>query len=167
MLDKWKEKFNGKCYNCSQHGHKANECKEKPKFEGKCHKCKKQGHKASECRSKPSNLVEKVVKEIFGWDYNTWCRFHYYGEYGHIGINYVRHHLRRKDTTIRCYTCTKLGHITKNCKNIGKVEDEKKEKVDNITKKMRQKWIPKPTKKTSPRNGIQVTYEESDSIILN
>ena len=43
-----KVKFNGKCYNCIQHGHKANECKEKPKFEGKCHKCKKQGHKASE-----------------------------------------------------------------------------------------------------------------------
>ena len=43
-----KEKFNGKCYNYSQHGHKANECKEKPKFEGKCHKCNKQGHKASE-----------------------------------------------------------------------------------------------------------------------
>ena len=33
--------FNGKCYNCNQHCHKANECKEKPKFEGKCHKCKK------------------------------------------------------------------------------------------------------------------------------
>ena len=32
-----KEKFNGKCYNCNQHGHRANECKEKPKFEGKCH----------------------------------------------------------------------------------------------------------------------------------
>ena len=31
-----KEKFNGKCYNYNQHGHKANECKEKPKFEGKC-----------------------------------------------------------------------------------------------------------------------------------
>ena len=30
-----KTKFNGKCYNFSQHGHKANECKEKPKFEGK------------------------------------------------------------------------------------------------------------------------------------
>ena len=73
-----REKFNGKCYNCSQHGHKGNECKEKPKFEGKCHKCKKQGHKACECRSKPFNLVEQFVKEIFGWDYNTWCRCHYF-----------------------------------------------------------------------------------------
>ena len=26
-----KEKFNEKCYNYNQHGHKANECKEKPK----------------------------------------------------------------------------------------------------------------------------------------
>ena len=23
-----KEKFNGKCYNCNKHGHKASECKE-------------------------------------------------------------------------------------------------------------------------------------------
>ena len=38
-----KEKFNEKCYNYNQHGHKANECKEKPKFEEKCHKCKKYG----------------------------------------------------------------------------------------------------------------------------
>ena len=36
-----KAKFNGKCYNCSQYGHRANEYKEEPKFEGKCHKCKK------------------------------------------------------------------------------------------------------------------------------
>ena len=66
-----KEKFNRKCYNCSPHGHKVNECKEKPKFEGKCHKCKKKGRKASECRSKPFNLVEQLVKAIFGWNYNT------------------------------------------------------------------------------------------------
>ena len=61
-----RKKISGKCYNCNQHGHKANECKEKPKFEGKCHKCKKQGHKASKCRSKPFNLVEKIVKALFG-----------------------------------------------------------------------------------------------------
>ena len=42
-----KDKFNRKCYNFNQHGHRTNERKEKPKFEGKCHKCKKQGHKAS------------------------------------------------------------------------------------------------------------------------
>ena len=36
-----KEKFNGKCYNCNQHGHRANERNKKPKFDGKCHKWKK------------------------------------------------------------------------------------------------------------------------------
>ena len=35
---------------------------------------------------------------------------------------------------IRCDTCTELGHIAKNCINIGKFEDEKKRKVDNIRK---------------------------------
>ena len=42
--------------------------------------------------------------------------------------------MRRKYTIIRCHTCTKLGHIAKNCMNIGRIEDEKKEKVDNIRK---------------------------------
>ena len=64
-----KPKFNGKCFSYNQHGHKANECKDKPKFEGKCHKCKKQDHKASECKSKSFNPIEKIVKEIFGWEY--------------------------------------------------------------------------------------------------
>ena len=41
-----KEKFNRKCYNCNQHGHRENERKEKSRFEGKCHKCKKDGHKS-------------------------------------------------------------------------------------------------------------------------
>ena len=65
------------------------------------------------------------------------CRCHYCGEYGHIGMNYVKHHMTRKDTTIRCYTCTELGHIAKNCMNIGRVEDEKKARADNIRKQMR------------------------------
>ena len=66
-----KAKFNGKCFNCNQHGHKANECKEKPKFKGNCHKCKKHGHKAFQCKSKAFNPAEQLVKTEFGWDYNT------------------------------------------------------------------------------------------------
>ena len=45
-----KAKFNGKYYNFNQHGHRANECKEKPKFEGKCHKCNKNGHKSKNAK---------------------------------------------------------------------------------------------------------------------
>ena len=72
------------------------------------------------------------MKEIFGWDYNTWCGCHYYGEFGHIDMNCVKHHMRRKDTTIRCFTCTELGHLAKNFMNTGIIEDEKKEKADEI-----------------------------------
>ena len=85
-----KAKFNGKCYNCIHHGHRANECKEEPKFEGKCHKCKKQGHKVYECRFKTFNLAKQIVKEVFGWDHNTWCRCHYCGEFEHTGMNCVQ-----------------------------------------------------------------------------
>ena len=158
-----KGKFNGKCYNCGQHGHKATDCKEKPKFQGKCNKCKKQGHKASECRSKPLNPAMQLVNAIFGWDYNTWCRCHYCGEYGHIGINCERHHLRRRDTTIRCYTCTELGHIAKNCMNTSKIEDEKKAKADNIRKQMKQQWVPKSTEQNSSIVD-PVTQEVGDTI---
>ena len=154
-------------YNFSQHGHKANECKEKPKFEGKCHKCKKQGHNVSECKSKSFNPVEQIVKAISGWDYNTWCRCHYRGEYGHIGMNCVKHHMRKKDTTIRCFTCTKLGHLAKNCMNTGITEDEKKVKANNIRKQMILQWIPKYTMHASPSNDGHVTQEVGDSTIYN
>ena len=40
--------------------------------------------------------------------------------------------------------------------NIGKVEDEKKSRVDNIMKRMRQQWIPKFTKETSSNHGSEV-----------
>ena len=40
--------------------------------------------------------------------------------------------MRKRDTTKRCFTCTKLGHLAKNCMNTGWIEDEKKEKTDNI-----------------------------------
>ena len=137
-----------------------------PKFEGNCHKCKMPGHKAFQCRSKSFNPAERLVKAIFGWDYNTWCRCHYCGEYGHIGINCARHHLRKKDTTLWCYTCTELSHIAKNYMNIERVEDEKKTKADNIQKQMRQQWIPKSTEKNSSNNG-NVTHEVGDSTISN
>ena len=107
------------------------------------------------------------MKEIFGGDYNTWCRCHYCGEYGNIGMNCVKHHTRKRDTTIRCYTCTKLGHLAKNCMNIGRIEDEKKEKEDNIRKKMRQQGIPKSTKEASSRNDGHVTQDVGDSTISN
>ena len=75
--------------------------------------------------------------------------------------------MRRKDTTIRCYTCTELGHIAKNCMNIGRIEDEKKAKEDNIKKQMRQQWIPKSIKHASSRNNGHVTQEVGDSTISN
>ena len=72
-------------------------------------------------------------------------------------MNCVKHHMRRKDTTIRYYTCTEICHIAKNYMNIGRIEDEKKEKVDNIRKQMRQQRIPKSTKQASSINDGRVT----------
>ena len=51
--------------------------------------------------------------------------------------------------------------------NIGKVEDEKKARADNIKKQMRQQWIPKSTKETSSNHGSEVTQEVGDSILSN
>ena len=47
-------------------------------------------------------------------------------------MNCVKHHMRKRDTTKRCFTCTELGHLAKNCMNIGRIEDEKKEKANKI-----------------------------------
>ena len=62
------------------------------------------------------------------------------------------------------FTCTKLGHLSKNCMNIDRIEDEKKENIDNIRKKMRQQWVPKSTENASPKND-DVTQELGDSNI--
>ena len=51
--------------------------------------------------------------------------------------------------------------------NIGRVEDEKKAKADNIRKQMRQQWIPKPSEQTHSSNGSQVTLRDSGSINSN
>ena len=80
---------------------------------------------------------EKILKAIFGWDYNTWCRCHYCGEFVHIGENCVKHHMRKTHITKRCFVFKECRHLAKNCMNRGKIEDEKKAKANNIIKKMR------------------------------
>ena len=104
---------------------------------------------------------------MFGWNYNTWCRCCYCGEYGHTGIDCVRHHLRKRDSTVRCYTCTEIGHIAKNYMNISRIEDEKKAKVANIRKQMRQQWIPKTIEEISLNHENEVTQEMGDSLPSN
>ena len=71
--------------------------------------------------------------------------------------------MRTRDTTRRCFICSELGHVAKNCMNIGRIEDEKKAKDDNIRKQMRQQWVPKSSKNASPRYDEQVTQELGDS----
>ena len=51
--------------------------------------------------------------------------------------------------------------------NIRKVEDEKKRRVDNIKKQMKQKWIPKSTEETNSNHGSEVTQEVGNSILSN
>ena len=73
----------------------------------------------------------------------------------------------KRDTTKTCFTCTELGHLAKNCMNTGRIENEKKEKDDNIHKQMRQKWNPKSIKDTIPSNDGQVTQELGNSTTSN
>ena len=60
------------------------------------------------------------MKEIFGWDQNTWCRCHNYGEFGYIGETCVKHHMRKKYATKRYLICIELGHLAMNCMNKGR-----------------------------------------------
>ena len=53
-------------------------------------------------------------------------------------MNCVKHHMRKRDTTKRCFVCTKLGHLAKNYMNNRRIEDEKNARAENIRKKMRQ-----------------------------
>ena len=73
--------------------------------------------------------------------------------------------MRKRDTTKRCFIFTELGHLAKNYMNTGRIEAEKKEKVDNIRKQMRQQWIPKSSGNASPRNNEHVTQEVGDTIV--
>lgn len=90
---------------------------------------------------------------------------YYCGEFGHIGMNCVKHHLRKRDTTRRCFICTELGHLAKNYMNTQRVEDEKKAKADNVRKQMRQQWIPKSVENGNMSNDEHVTQELGDSSI--
>ena len=74
---------------------------------------------------------------MFGWDYNTWYRCYLCGEYVHIGANCIRTHMRKRDPIIRCYVCNELRHIARNYMNIERIEDEKKEKVDEMRKEIK------------------------------
>ena len=78
-------------------------------------------------------------------------------------MNCVKHHMRKRETTKRCFICTEIGHLAKNCINTTRIEDEKKAKFDNIRKQMRQKWVPKSTQSTSLSNDELVTQELGDS----
>ena len=51
--------------------------------------------------------------------------------------------------------------------NTSMIEDEKKARVDNIKKQMRQQWIPKSTKNIGSSNDGHVTQEVGDSTISN
>ena len=81
-------------------------------------------------------------------------------------MNCVKNHTRKRDTTIRCFTCTELGHVANNCMNTGRIEDEKKARANNIRKQMRQQWIPKTLGKTSLRNNEPITQELGETSIF-
>ena len=71
--------------------------------------------------------------------------------------------MRKRHTTKRCFICIELGHLAMNYINTGRIEDEKKAKVDNIKKQMRKQWVPKSSKNASLSYDDQVTQEFGDS----
>ena len=85
-------------------------------------------------RPRNGNQQNEFVKAIFVWDYYTWCKCHYYGEFGHIGANCIKHHTRKRDTTKRCFVCTEIGHLAKNYINQGRgyVQDHGVPKSGNL-----------------------------------
>jgi hypothetical protein len=77
----------------------------------------------------------------------------------------VKHHMRKRDTTRRCFICTNLGHLSMNCMNTRIMEDEKKSKAYNIRKQIKWQWIPKSSENASPSHETDVTQELGDSSI--
>ena len=71
--------------------------------------------------------------------------------------------MSKRDTTKRCFICTKFRHLGKNFMNSRGIEDEKKEKANNIIKHMRQKQIPKSLENETLSNEELVTQELGDS----
>ena len=80
-------------------------------------------------------------------------------------MNCVKHHIRKRDTTKRCFICIEIGHVSMKCINIRIIEDEKKARANNIKKKMRHQWIPKPLGNTSQSKIEHVTQELGDTTI--
>ena len=79
----------------------------------------------------------------------------------------MKHHMRKRDTTKRCFICTELGHLAKNCMNIGRIEDEKKAKDDNIIIQIRQQWVQKCPENANQELDDTKVNELGGTIISN
>ena len=77
--------------------------------------------------------------------------------------------MRKRDTTKRCFVCTKLGNLAKKYMKRGRVEDEKKAKANNIRSQMRKQWIRKSPENASqsPDNIDTQAHELGNSTISN
>ena len=76
--------------------------------------------------------------------------------------------MRKRDTTTRCFVCIEIGHLFKNCMNQGRIEDGKKEKDNNIRKKIRKQWVHKSPENASHNTKIVDTQvNELDGTIIS
>jgi hypothetical protein len=163
-----KPKNTSYCYICNKQSHHTHDCRTRTfkttRFEGHCYNCKKYGHRAFECRSKPmwtSNQPEKTSNKgnHHYWDYNTRLSCHYCQEYGHAPENCIRTHFRgnyrRWLSETTCFSCLKIGHISRNCPTRSKApsseysQGKAKVGIEQIRGQMNKTWKKKDECSTS------------------
>ena len=102
------------------------------------------------CGHQINQKRQKIHGHHYNWDYNTRQSCHYYQEYGYIPKNYIRTHFsgnyNRWLSHTTCFSCLKIGHISKYCPTRSKAPNSEFNKgkgkvdVEHIRGEMNKTW---------------------------